>query len=80
MARPGCEESLMRTHDWFRTNSFHYRQFGNARQLGRIKQVLPKRHSVQDLQEYVVEFRHERLQRFQFFLYREFELRGLTSD
>jgi hypothetical protein len=52
----------------------------NNRQLGRIKQVLPKRHSVQDLQEYVVEFRHERLQRFQFFLYREFELRGLTSD
>jgi glucosyl-3-phosphoglycerate synthase len=29
----------MRTHDWFRTNSFHYRQFGNARQLGRIKRA-----------------------------------------
>ena len=27
----------MRTHDWFRSHSFHYRQFGNARELGRIK-------------------------------------------
>ena len=27
----------MRTHDWFRTNSFHYREFGSARELGRIK-------------------------------------------
>src|SRR5258708_35688103 len=37
MARPGREESLMRTHEWFRTNSFNYREFGSARQLGRIK-------------------------------------------
>lgn len=29
----------MRTHEWFRTNSFNYRQFGNARQLGRIKRA-----------------------------------------
>ncbi len=27
----------MRTHEWFRTNSFTYREFGNARQLGRVK-------------------------------------------
>ena len=27
----------MRTHDWFRTNSFTYRDFGSARQLGRAK-------------------------------------------
>jgi len=27
----------MRTHEWFRTNSFNYREFGSARQLGRIK-------------------------------------------
>lgn len=27
----------MRTHDWFRTNSFSYRDFGSARQLGRAK-------------------------------------------
>ena len=27
----------MRIHDWFRTNSFSYREFGNARELGRAK-------------------------------------------
>jgi glucosyl-3-phosphoglycerate synthase len=27
----------MQTHDWFRTNSFTYRDFGSARQLGRAK-------------------------------------------
>ena len=27
----------MRTHEWFRTNSFNYREFGNARQLGKVK-------------------------------------------
>jgi glucosyl-3-phosphoglycerate synthase len=37
MARPGPEESLMRPHDWFRTNSFTYREFGSARELGRAK-------------------------------------------
>jgi glucosyl-3-phosphoglycerate synthase len=34
---PDVEESLMRTHDWFRSNSFHYREFGTPRELGRIK-------------------------------------------
>jgi len=34
---PFPEESLMRTHEWFRTNSFNYREFGNARQLGKVK-------------------------------------------
>jgi len=37
MARPGLEESLMLTHEWFRSNSFNYREFGTARQLGRLK-------------------------------------------
>ena len=37
MARPDPEESLMLTHEWFRSNSFNYRDFGSARQLGRIK-------------------------------------------
>src|SRR5258707_5161826 len=37
MARPGREESLMRTHEWFRTNSFDYRELGRAGPLGRIK-------------------------------------------
>lgn len=27
----------MRAHDWFSSHSFHYREFGNARELGRIK-------------------------------------------
>ena len=27
----------MRTHEWFRSNSFHYRQFGSVRELGRAK-------------------------------------------
>lgn len=52
----------------------------NSQQPGRIKQVLPNRYSVPDLQEYVVEFPQERSQRFQFCLYRESELRGLASD
>src|SRR5215471_19365436 len=37
MARPDLEESLMLTHEWFRSNSFNYREFGSARQLSRIK-------------------------------------------
>jgi glucosyl-3-phosphoglycerate synthase len=37
MARPDLEESRMRTRDWFRSNSFHYRQFGSVRELSRIK-------------------------------------------
>jgi glucosyl-3-phosphoglycerate synthase len=27
----------MRTHDWFRSHSFHYREFGSARELGCLK-------------------------------------------
>jgi len=27
----------MRTHDWFRSHSFHYREFGNTRELAKIK-------------------------------------------
>lgn len=27
----------MRTHDWFSSHSFHYREFGSARELSRIK-------------------------------------------
>src|SRR5579859_4977561 len=34
---PDVEEDLMRTHDWFRSHSFHYSDFGNASELGRIK-------------------------------------------
>jgi glucosyl-3-phosphoglycerate synthase len=37
MARPDLEESLMLTHEWFRSNSFNYREFGSARALSRIK-------------------------------------------
>jgi glucosyl-3-phosphoglycerate synthase len=42
----------MRTHDWFSSHSFHYREFGSARELSRIKRhrelsvtlILPTRH------------------------------------
>jgi glucosyl-3-phosphoglycerate synthase len=34
---PDVEEDLMRTHDWFRSHSFHYSDFGNASELGQIK-------------------------------------------
>ena len=27
----------MRTHDWFRSHSFHYREFGSTRELANIK-------------------------------------------
>lgn len=47
---------------------------------GRIEQVLPNRSSLQDFQEYVVEFPLERSRRFQFRLYREFELRASKPD
>ena len=43
---------------------------------GRIEQVLPNRTTLQDFQEYVVEFPLERSRRLQFRLYREFELRA----
>jgi hypothetical protein len=42
--------------------------------LARIEQVLPKTNSVQDFQEYIVEFPKEPADRFRFCLYREFEL------
>jgi glucosyl-3-phosphoglycerate synthase len=34
---PYVEEDLMRTHDWFRSHSFHYSDFGNPSELGEIK-------------------------------------------
>ena len=46
----------------------------NRGQLVRIEQVLPKKLSVQDFQEYVVEFPGEISEPFRFRLYREFEL------
>ena len=48
--------------------------------LGRIEQILPKRISQQDLQEYVVEFLDEDSERFRFCLYREFELREHQAE
>ena len=42
--------------------------------MARVEAVLPKRHSVQDFQEYVVEFPQEDAQRFRYCIYREFEL------
>ena len=44
-------------------------------QYGRIRRVLPRKLSVQDFQEYIVEFTSFRSERFQFGLCREFELR-----
>ncbi len=43
-------------------------------QLVRIEQVLPKKLSVQDFQEYVVEFPDAVSEQFRYCLYREFEL------
>jgi len=43
-------------------------------EAARIERVLPKRHSVQDFQEYIVEFPSGVTERFRFCLYREFEL------
>jgi len=43
-------------------------------QLARVEQVLPKKLSVQDFQEYVVEFPDAASEQFRFCLYREFEL------
>ena len=42
--------------------------------LGRIQRVLPRVLSVQDFQEYIVEYTAFRSERFHFGLYREFEL------
>lgn len=41
-----------------------------------IKDVLPKRLSQQDFQEYIVEFSNVKPERFRFCLYREVELRS----
>jgi uncharacterized protein (DUF1499 family) len=43
--------------------------------LARIQRVLPRTLSVQDFQEYVVEYMNVRSERFRFGLCREFELR-----
>ena len=40
--------------------------------LARVEQVLPKRHSVQDFQEYIVEFPNEAKRKFRYCMYREF--------
>lgn len=42
--------------------------------MARIEQILPKKLSVQDFQEYVVEFPDATSEQFRFCLYREFEL------
>ena len=47
--------------------------------LARIEQVLPKKHSVQDFQEYVVEFPDAIREQFRFCLYREFELSNMAA-
>ena len=48
--------------------------------FARIQQVLPRTLSVQDFQEYVVEFMNSRSERFRFGLCREFELRPDAAD
>jgi hypothetical protein len=48
--------------------------------VARIEQVLPRRHSVQDFQEYIVEFPQEVKRKFRFCIYREFELRDTKSE
>ena len=49
-------------------------------QLVRIEQVLPKKLSVQDFQEYVVEFPDAVSEQFRFCLYREFELTTIAGQ
>ena len=49
-------------------------------QVARVEHVLPKRNSVQDFQEYIVEFPHETKRKFRFCVYREFELQDSKSD
>jgi hypothetical protein len=43
-------------------------------QFVRIEQILPKKLSVQDFQEYIVEFPNFASEKFRYCLYREFEL------
>ena len=47
--------------------------------VARIQQVLPRTLSVQDFQEYVVEYMNSRSERFRFGLCREFEMRLDTA-
>jgi len=47
--------------------------------IARIQQVLPRTLSVQDFQEYVVEYMNSRSERFRFGLCREFEMRLDTA-
>jgi len=49
-------------------------QRSNAVSRARIQSVLPRTLSVQDFQEYVVEFMNFRSERFRFGLCREFEM------
>ena len=49
-------------------------QASNAASRGRIQCVLPRTLSIQDFQEYVVEFMNFRSERYRFGLCREFEL------
>ena len=66
MARPGVEEDRVRTHDWFRSNSFHYREFGSARELGRLKRqrglsvtlILPTRNVAETIASVLDEVSH----------------------
>jgi uncharacterized protein (DUF1499 family) len=47
--------------------------------IARIQQVLPRTLSVQDFQEYIVEYMNSRSERFRFGLCREFEMRLDTA-
>ncbi len=48
--------------------------------VARVDHVLPKRYSVEDFQEYIVEFPNEAKRKFRFCIYREFELRDSKSE
>src|SRR5260370_13237330 len=60
---PDVEEGLMRTHDWFRSHSFHSSDFGNASELGGIKRdrgisvslILPTRNVAETITSVLVE-------------------------
>jgi len=47
-------------------------------QFARIEQILPKKLSVQDFQEYIVEFPNVASEKFRYCLYREFELSSVA--
>jgi glucosyl-3-phosphoglycerate synthase len=58
----------MQAHDWFRTHSFHYREFGSARELSRIKRrqrltvslILPTRNVAETVRSVLDEVSHLR--------------------